>query len=260
MQGIVRRSRVCTLAVVAVVVTACSTGDATTADTPPIPAPAPAPALTMPAGAPLPPPPVPDAPTVSCSYVPGGRAARPATAPAATPVPTSGTVELTLDTSIGAVPLELDRADAPCAVNSLVSLARQGFYDNVACHRLSTDEGARLYQCGDPSGTGTGGPGYTFADEWPVTVSHGSDGYQAPPTLYPRGTVAMANTGRPDTNGSQFFLVIGDSVLYPEYTVLGTVGEAGLPLLDAAAAAGHDGSSRLGGGTPTTPVVITGVR
>ncbi len=257
-----RWSRACTLSVVAVVAvvgTGCSTGTATTADTPP-PAASAAPGLAMPVAAPLPPRPVPDATNVTCAYVPGGRSARPATAPARTSAPTSGTTEITLDTTIGAVPLVLDRASAPCAVHSLESLARQGFYNGVACHRLSTDVGARLYQCGDPSGTGTGGPGYTFADEWPVTVSHGSGGYTPPPALYPRGTIAMANTGRADTNGSQFFLVIGDSVLYPQYTVLGTVGEAGLPLLDAAAAAGDDGSSPLGGGTPTTPVVITGIR
>ncbi len=256
-----RWSWACTLGVVAVVVAGCSTGAATTADTPPPTTfTTPAPATAVPAGAPLPPAPVPSATSVTCSYVPGGPAARPATTPATTSVPTSGTTEITLETTVGAVPLVLDRAPAPCAVNSLVSLARQGFYDDVACHRLSTDEGARLYQCGDPSGTGTGGPGYTFADEWPVTVSHGSGGYAATPALYPRGTIAMANTGRANTNGSQFLLVIGDSVLYPQYTVVGTLGEAGLSALDAAAAAGHDGSSPLGGGVPATPVVITGVR
>lgn len=82
-------------------------------------------------------------------------------------------------------------------------------------------------------------------------MSHGSGGYKPPPALYPRGTVAMANTGRANTNGSQFFLVIGDSVLYPQYTVLGTVGAAGLPILDSAATTGHDGARS--GAVPRRP-------
>lgn len=203
-------------------------------------------------------PPVPG-PTVPCTYVdvgPGGAATPPTTAP------TSGTVNLTLDTSAGPVPLVLERSHAPCTVNNFVSLAQQGFYTGTSCHRLSTDPGAQLYQCGDPTGTGTGGPGYTFDDEYPVPSFEqtAEQSYLPPAVLYSRGTVAMANSGVDDSNGSQFFLLLGDSLLRPSYTAFGRITDAGLPVLDAAAAAGHDGTSPLGGGAPTTPVVIGAAR
>ena len=78
--------------------------------------------------------------------------------------------------------------------------------------------------------------------------------------MYPRGTVAMANTGVAHTHGSQFFLLLGDSLLRPNYPVFGRVADAGLPVLDAAAASGNDGTNPLGGGTPITPVTIEAVR
>lgn len=195
--------------------------------------------------------PPPPGPTVSCNYV-GNGATPPSTAS------TAGTVELTLDTSVGAVPLVLDRTMAPCTVGSFVSLAERGFYNGSTCHRLSTDPGGELYQCGDPTGTGTGGPDYTFADEYPVPQFEEEAGrnYMPPAVLYPRGTVAMANPGPKDSNGSQFFLLLGDALIRPGFTVFGRIDEAGMPVLDAAAADGHDGSSPLGGGVPNTPVTI----
>ncbi len=196
------------------------------------------------------------APTVACSYSerePNGVTPPPSTAS------TSGVVNLVLDTSAGPVPLVLDRALAPCTVNNFVSLAERGFYTGTSCHRLSNDPGSHLYQCGDPSGTGTGGPGYTFEDEYPVT-SYDGEPYRPLAVVYPRGTVAMANAGVANSNGSQFFLLLGDSLLRPDYSVFGRVADAGLPVLDAAAAAGNDGTNPLGGGAPITPVTVTAVR
>lgn len=190
--------------------------------------------------------------TVNCNFVGDSASTPPSTAS------TEGTVQLTLETSVGSVPLVLDRTLAPCTVGSFVSLSERGFYTGTSCHRLSTDPGGQLYQCGDPTGTGTGGPGYTFADEYPVVQFEEEAGrsYLPPAVLYPRGTVAMANAGAKDSNGSQFFLLLGDSLIRPGFTVFGRIGDAGMPVLDAAAADGHDNSSPLGGGTPTTAVTI----
>ena len=113
----------------------------------------------------------------------------------------------------GDVTITMDRAKAPCTVNSFVSLAGQGYFDQTRCHRLA-DSGIFILQCGDPTGTGQGGPGYQFANE--------TDGTES----YTRGVVAMANAG-PGTNGSQFFLVWDDSTSLdrvPNYTIFGTHG------------------------------------
>ncbi|MEZ5150939.1 peptidylprolyl isomerase [Rhodococcus zopfii] len=170
-----------------------------------------------------------------------------------------GTVTMTLDTTIGPIPLVLDRAKAPCAVNSFVNLARQGYFDRSVCDQLANDPGSQLHTCGDPTGTGTGGPGYLFADEYPVTVAPNANGFLAP-MLHPRGTLAMASDGRVDSNGSRFMLVFGDTILPAQYTIFGTIGEPGLPLLDAAAAAGYDGGADAAGrGRPVTPVMINRV-
>ncbi len=95
-----------------------------------------------------------------------------------------------------------------------------------------------VLQCGDPTGVGTGGPGYAFANEYPTNQYQPDDPKLNEPVIYPRGgTLAMANAG-PDTNGSQFFLVFGDSQLPPNYTVFGTIDETGLATLDKIAAEG----------------------
>ena len=156
---------------------------------------------------------------------------RPANGPAVT---TPATQSMTLQTDQGDIPLTLDRAKAPCATQSFLSLAQQKFFNDTSCHRLTTD-GIFVLQCGDPTGSGSGGPGYSFADESPVSksklsVTNGT-------TDYTRGVLAMANSG-PDTNGSQFFLVYKDSPLPPKYTVFGHIGEAGLAVLDKVAAGG----------------------
>ena len=131
-----------------------------------------------------------------------------------------------------------------CAADSFASLASQGYFDSTICHRLTTSDGLKVLQCGDPSGTGSGGPGYSF----PTAVA-GTE-------TYGRGVLAMANAGD-GTDGSQFFLVYGDSQLDPAYTVFGSIDEAGLGVLDQIAAAGTaDGSQD---GQPATAVTIAGV-
>jgi peptidyl-prolyl cis-trans isomerase B (cyclophilin B) len=187
---------------------------------------------------------------VGCAYPSDGqRPARPAKPPATTSVSARGTVPVTLATSVGEIGLTLDRDLAPCTVNSFVSLATQGYYDNTPCHRLTTSPGLQVLQCGDPSGTGAGGPGYKFADE------------TYPQLTYGRGYLAMANAG-PNTNGSQFFMIYGDaSALEPNYTVFGYISPAGLHVLDTVAQAGDDGSldPNPGGGKPNKPVTMTKV-
>ena len=155
----------------------------------------------------------------------------------------TGTTEVDITTNAGPIGLTLDNANAPCAVASMVYLAGQGYFDDTVCHRETDSEGLKVLQCGDPSGTGAGGPAYQF----PTQV--------AGDETYPRGTVAMANSGQ-GFDGSQFFLVYGDSQLPPDYTVLGTIDEAGLATLDGIAANGNDGSNGQGDGAPTQEVRI----
>lgn len=150
--------------------------------------------------------------------------------------------EMTLETSCGTITVRLDAAKAPTTVNSFAFLAGQDYFDHTPCHRLTT-EGIFVLQCGDPTGRGTGGPGYRFADE-------NLDG-----ATYKAGTVAMANSG-PDTNGSQFFLVYKDSELPPDYTPFGTI-TSGMDVLRSIAAEGvWDGS---GDGIPQALVTLDDV-
>lgn len=166
--------------------------------------------------------------TVTCEYKASGTAPAKPVDPPQGNAPASGTVTLTLALKDGPIVMTLDRAKAPCAVNSLESLAKQGYLDGTTCHRL-VDHGLFVLQCGDPSGTGTGGPGYAFADE--LT---GKETYDA-------GTVAMANTGA-HTNGSQFFLVYQDSPLPPKYTVFGSIDDASIGVITRLAEKGQDGA------------------
>lgn len=119
-----------------------------------------------------------------------------------------------LKTSAGDVKFEMDAAKTPQTVNSFKSLADKKFFDNTKCHRLTTS-GIFVLQCGDPQGTGSGGPGYTIADENLDALGKANEQGQV---VYPAGTVAMANTGQPGSGGSQFFLVYKDSPLAPTYT------------------------------------------
>ncbi|SSC21594.1 peptidyl-prolyl cis-trans isomerase B (cyclophilin B) [Klenkia terrae] len=157
----------------------------------------------------------------------------------------TGTQAETISTSAGDIGITLDyTGPGACAADSFATLASQSFFDSTLCHRLTTSDGLKVLQCGDPSATGSGGPGYSF----PTAVA-GSE-------TYGRGVLAMANAGD-GTDGSQFFLVYGDSQLDPAYTVFGTIDEAGLGVLDQVAALGTaDGSQD---GQPATAVTIAGV-
>ncbi|WP_436971006.1 peptidylprolyl isomerase [Micromonospora coxensis] len=175
-----------------------------------------------------------------CAYTatPDDPAARPVSLPPdPRRTPDRGTVRVTLHTNQGPIGLTLDREQAPCTVQSFLHLARHRFYDRTNCHRLTAYATLKVLQCGDPSGTGSGGPGYRYADELPTDLPPAPTDPTGVRRLYARGTLAMANAG-PDTNGSQFFLVQADSALRPNYTVFGSVDEAGLATLDRIAAAG----------------------
>ncbi len=134
----------------------------------------------------------------------------------------SGQEAVTITTNAGEIKATLDADATPCTVNSFVSLADQGYFDDTTCHRLTT-QGIFVLQCGDPTGSGAGGPGYSVEDELTGKETYGP------------GTLAMANTGQPNTNGSQFFIVYGDSPLPPSYTVFGQIDDAGLKVVKAIA-------------------------
>jgi cyclophilin family peptidyl-prolyl cis-trans isomerase len=146
------------------------------------------------------------------------------------------TYTATIETTAGTMTAELFAAEAPRTVNNFVYLAREGFYGDVIFHRVIS---GFMIQGGDPTGTGTGGPGYRFADE-PVTRQ------------YLRGTLAMANAG-PNTNGSQFFVMHADYPLPPNYTIFGKL-SAGEEVVDAIAGAPTGAQDR-----PVNPVAIKSV-
>ena len=186
--------------------------------------------------------------TVTCTYAPD-TSGNPnltdvGTPPSPEATPAEGTSTLLMSTDQGDLTLTLDRATAPCAAASFSYLAQQSFFDGSTCHRLVNQPSFGVLQCGDPTGTGSGGPSYKYAEE--VT----------PETTYPRGTIAMAKTAAPGTTGSQFFLVFADTQLSPDYTVVGTVDEAGLAVLEEIAAGGIEGVGPEGDGPPATPVTI----
>ncbi|MGV9253415.1 peptidylprolyl isomerase [Streptomyces sp. NPDC003697] len=158
----------------------------------------------------------------------------------------SAAYSLKLDTTCGEIDVALKAAAAPHTVNSFDFLAGKGYFDHTKCHRLTTN-GIYVLQCGDPTGTGSGGPGYTLPDENLKDKSLKGN-------VYPAGTVAMANTGRPHTGGSQFFLVYQDSQLPPNYAPFGTVSASGLKVLKKIADAGEN--TGAGDGAPNATVVI----
>jgi peptidyl-prolyl cis-trans isomerase B (cyclophilin B) len=171
------------------------------------------------------------------------KASKPNNPPRTGKVPTDpAQISVSMATNQGNIGLQLDNAKSPCTVNSFASLAQQGFFKDTPCHRLTTSDGLAVLQCGDPTGQGSGGPGYQFVNEYPTDQFQPDDPKLQQPVVYPRGTLAMANAG-PGTNGSQFFLVYKDSQLPPNYTVFGTIDQTGLATLDKIAAAGTaDGS------------------
>jgi peptidyl-prolyl cis-trans isomerase B (cyclophilin B) len=189
-----------------------------------------------------------------CTYAPTSGAA--SSLPPSTVNPAAN-YTATLRTSQGDIVIKLRNAQAPCTVNSFVHLAEANFWNGTQCHRISTDGGLYMLQCGDPTAkasqtltcdgsAGSGGPAYQFADE------------NLAGATYPAGTVAMANAG-PDTNGSQFFLVFQDTTLPPSYTPFGTITQ-GLDVLRKVAQGGTTCTyPGAGGGVPKDKVAISSV-
>jgi peptidyl-prolyl cis-trans isomerase B (cyclophilin B) len=182
-------------------------------------------------------------PATHCVYTPKPPASRSVGLPPAKP-DFKATYQATINTNRGAIVIDLLNSKATCTVNSFVFLADKGYFSNTHCHRLTTS-GIYVLQCGDPTGTGSGGPGYEFADE------------NLTGATYTEATVAMANAG-PNTNGSQFFLVYKNSTLSPAYTPFGKI-VSGLNILQQVAKAGSDNSNGAGDGHPKEKVVIVSV-
>lgn len=180
---------------------------------------------------------------VSCTYSKAGSPAKPVDPPPTDNISVTGTATLTMHMNEGDVTITTDRSSTPCTINSFEALVKQKYFDNTQCHRL-TDKGIFVLQCGDPTGTGRGGPGYQYADELYGTET------------YPAGTVAMANAG-PGTNGSQFFFVYQDSQLPPNYTVWGKLDEKSLGVITRIAQMGHTGNP--GDGKPINEARIKSV-
>jgi peptidyl-prolyl cis-trans isomerase B (cyclophilin B) len=185
------------------------------------------------------------APASHCTYTKSGTAARKVSLPPAKP-DSSGKSQAIIKTNRGTVVVDLLNKWAPCTVNSFVSLSRQGFYNNTPCPRV-TSSGIYVLQCGDPTGTGSGGPGYKFANE------------NTKGATYPAGTLAMANSGGTDTNGSQFFVVYAPGALSPSYTPFGVVTK-GLGIVRKVAESGNSGNNPAGGGQPNEKITIESVK
>lgn len=165
--------------------------------------------------------------------------------------PYTSTVKATLKTNLGDIELSLDGEKAPCTVNSFTYLAGKGFFDKTHCHRLTTGA-LKVLQCGDPTASGSGGPAYEYGEE---NLPKAASGKQT--AEYAKGTLAMANAG-PGTNGSQFFMVYGDSELPPNYTVFGEI-TSGMDLLEQVAKAGSDNANGEGDGAPKKEIIIEDV-
>lgn len=164
-----------------------------------------------------------------------------------------------IKTNLGTIDISLANSKATCTVNSFAYLASKGYFDNTQCHRISDSDGLYMLQCGDPtakagqtlscssSTLGTGGPGYEYASE------------NLTGATYKAGTVAMANSGTADSNGSQFFLVFQNTSLAASYTPFGTI-TSGLKILTNVAKAGTSCTySSAGGGVPKDKVNIDSI-
>lgn len=195
----------------------------------------------------------------NCQYPPSPEpAAKPAKPPRTGKVPTDpATISVSMVTNQGHIGLMLANNESPCTVNSFASLVGQKYFNDTKCHRLTTSPDLAVLQCGDPKGDGTGGPGYGFANEYPTDQYPAKDPKLRDPVIYPRGTLAMAHSQAPNSNGSQFFMVYRDSQLPPDYTVFGTIQPDGLATLDKIAAAGVAGGGE--DGKPALDVTITSV-
>jgi peptidyl-prolyl cis-trans isomerase B (cyclophilin B) len=184
-------------------------------------------------------------PATHCAYTPSGTPARKVGIPPAKPHYKGKTYQATVKTNRGTIVLDLFNSEAACTVNSFLYLASKSYFNSTPCHRLTTS-GIYVLQCGDPTGTGSGGPGYKFANENTAGAK------------YVQGTVAMANAG-PGTNGSQFFLVYRNSTTLPaNYTPFGKI-VSGLGIIQNVAKAGSDNANGQGDGHPKEKVTIKSV-
>jgi peptidyl-prolyl cis-trans isomerase B (cyclophilin B) len=186
-----------------------------------------------------------------CTYTKAGTAAKDVGVPtydAAKAASYKKPFTLDLATDQGDITIAMDAAKAPCTTNSFRYLAGKKYFDGTSCHRLTTSN-IYVLQCGDPTGTGSGGPGYQFGEEnLPANAANN----------YPAGTVAMANAGA-GTNGSQFFLVYKDTTLPPNYTIFGQITK-GLDVVTAVAAKGTDNANAQGDGHPNQKITIKTAR
>lgn len=187
----------------------------------------------------------------SCAWVSNGESSKKVTPPGADARPTAA--QAAMETNRGTITFSLDLDSSPCTTLNLQSLAEQHYFDDTICHRLTVDPSLSVLQCGDPTGTGTGGPGYTIPDELTSAQALADSPLGDGVKTYPAGTVAMAKTAAPDSGGSQFFLVYADSVLPPEYTVFGTMDKASLAVVQEVA----KGGVAADGTAPADSVEIT---
>ncbi|WP_370498228.1 protein kinase [Mycobacterium sp. pR1184] len=200
----------------------------------------------------------------NCQYTPVPADAQEGTGTKSVSPPPSGKVSTepaqiaaTISTNFGDIGVMLANNKSPCSVNSFLSLARQHFFANTVCARLTKAIDIGTLLCGGPDSDGTGGPNYIFNDEYPVNQYPAGDPALRVSVLYPRGTLALANEG-PNTNASQFVMFFKDGEMPPVNTVLGTIDATGLAVLDKIAAAGVAGNRDSG--LPTSPVTISSVR
>jgi peptidyl-prolyl cis-trans isomerase B (cyclophilin B) len=197
-------------------------------------------------------------PAQHCSYTSAtGGAVVKASLPTASP-DYKAAYTASINTNLGPIKIGLLNSKATCTVNSFVHLAAADFWNNTQCHRMSNSDSLYMLQCGDPTAKaseklscssttlGTGGPGYEFASE------------NLTGATYPAGTVAMANSGTADSNGSQFFLVFKATSLPASYTPFGTI-TSGLNILQNVAKAGTSCTYSAGGGVPKEKVIIDSV-
>lgn len=193
-----------------------------------------------------------------CTWTADGRPpSAAATFPAAKAVATA--TGGTMKTNHGDISFSLDTDTSACTVLSMESLADQRYFDNTICHRLTQSSSLSVLQCGDPGGQGNGGPGYTIPDEFASAEALADVPDAGGVKLYPAGALAMANTGAPNSGGSQFFLVYEDSMLPPTYTVFGQMDAASLAVVRKIATAGF--TEEPGGNTaPTEQVDVDSLR
>jgi peptidyl-prolyl cis-trans isomerase B (cyclophilin B) len=199
-------------------------------------------------------------PAHHCTYTKAGTAAKTVSLPTSSP-DYAASYTATINTNLGKININLLNSKATCTVNSFVHLASADFWNSSQCHRVVTTGGLYVLQCGDPyakasakltcaqtaGAPGSGGPGYVFTSE------------NLTGAKYTTGTVAMANTGTSDSNGSQFFFVFKNSSLPAQYTPFGTI-TSGLDILQKVAKAGTTCNySGTGDGAPKEKVVIDSV-